>query len=120
MAPLVLAQTYHCIECPYPEEQVSFCLVLYMHTHIRKNQEECGQIWSGSTHYPPLSGIERTQEGKGEKIRFFFCIENIILFFPTRDATFRGKCLAYNTHHIKLHISSDFHLTRSHRLEGVA
>ena len=32
-----------CLECAYSEEQVSFCLVLYKHTHVCKNQEECGQ-----------------------------------------------------------------------------
>ena len=36
-----------CIECAYFEEQVSFCLILHMHTHIRKNQEEWSQMWSG-------------------------------------------------------------------------
>ena len=57
------------IECAYSELQVSFCLVLYMHTHIHKNQEECGQMWSGSTHYALLSGIERIEEGRGKKIK---------------------------------------------------
>ena len=56
-----------CIECAYSEEQVSFCLVLYMHTHMRKDQEECGQMWSGSTHYALLSGIERIG-GRGKRM----------------------------------------------------
>ena len=47
-----------------------------------------------------------------------FCIEIWITLYPTRGTTFRGKCLAYGTHNIKLHISFDFYLTRSHSLGG--
>ena len=43
---------------------------------------------------------------------------------PTSGATFGGGGggggvggVTYDTHHIKLHISSDFHLTRYHNLE---
>ena len=61
-------KTVLCLECACPEEQISFCLVLYMHTHIRKNQE-CGQMWSGSIHYGLISGIERTEEGRRKKIK---------------------------------------------------
>ena len=28
-----------------------FVLFFYVHTHIRDNQEECYQMWSGLTHY---------------------------------------------------------------------
>ena len=45
-------------------------LFLYMHTHIRENQDECGQMWSGWTHYALLSGIEKTEERRErEKIK---------------------------------------------------
>ena len=33
------------------------------------DQQGCGHMWSGSTHYALLSGIERIKERRGKKIR---------------------------------------------------
>ena len=41
--------------------RTSFILFGSLHAY-RKNQEECGQMWSGSTHYVLLSGIEGAEE----------------------------------------------------------
>ena len=58
-----------CIEYAYFEEQVSFCLVLFMHTHIQKNQKSVARCGQDTTHYACLSGIKRKEEGRGKKMK---------------------------------------------------
>ena len=46
--------------------RASFILFVSLHAYShRKNLEEYSQMWSGSTHYALLSGIDRTDEGRG-------------------------------------------------------
>ena len=52
------------IECAYPEERVPFGLVLYMHTHTCKNEDECSQIWSGLTNYALYQELKERKKDK--------------------------------------------------------
>ena len=40
-----------------------------MHAHKCKNQEECGQMWSGLIHCAPFKKLKEQEKRRGERLK---------------------------------------------------